>query len=228
MQLVRDTNAQAKAYAFIKEEILALRLAPLSRLHLGDLATALDLSRTPIREALGRLEQDGLVTRDAGGGFSVRAISLGEILSFYRVREALEVEAALEAHERMSPEKLEELASILSHAKTLLEPAQYAEFVLVNRAFHAAVVRAAENVAYTLVMAPIIDRVRLVGAMLIKLHGPRQQEVYEENFRILRAFEIGDPELIEVAVRDHVRKAREHAGRLLSSKLGALVLNAST
>lgn len=227
LQLVRDSNAQSKAFDFIKEEILSMRLNPMQRLNAGDLASLLGMSRTPIREALSRLEQEHLVIRDVGGGFSVRSISLGEILDFYRVREALEVEAALEALPHLKAQKLEALELILKKAESLLAPEKYAEFVLANREFHAAIMDASENSAFRVIMAPIVDRVRLVGAMLIKLHAPRQREVYEENYRIFQAFRKGDPSQLEEAVRAHVRQAREHAEKLLASNLSSFVLNAA-
>ena len=98
-QPVEQPNAQQTAYEYIKEEILALRLAPNARLNAIELASRLELSRTPVREALSRLEQDGLADRDVGGGFRVHALSLKEIVDTYKAREALEVEAALEARQ---------------------------------------------------------------------------------------------------------------------------------
>jgi DNA-binding GntR family transcriptional regulator len=226
LSFVGDTNAQSRAFDFIKEEILSMRLRPLQRLNAGEIASKLGLSRTPIREALTRLEHDRLVIRDEGGGFSVRPISLREILDFYRVREALEVEAALESLPHMSPALIAKLWALLERAELLLEPTKYAEFVLANREFHAAIVEASGNSAFDLIMAPIVDRVRLVGAMLIRLHAPRQAQVYEENRSILLALESGNAAEVERAVRAHVQRAREHAERLLGANLGSLVLHA--
>jgi DNA-binding GntR family transcriptional regulator len=225
LELVPDSNAQAKAVAFIKEEILSLRLKPMQRLNAGTLATQLGMSRTPVREALSRLAQDGLVTRDEGGGFFVQPLALGEIVDFYRIREALEVEAALEALPHLNAQRLAQLRSLLAEAEALLDPANFAEFVLANRRFHAAIVEASGNRAFALVMAPIVDRVRLVGAMLISMHVARQREVFEENTRIYEALKAGNPKRVEAAVREHVRLAREHAERLLASNPNAWVMS---
>lgn len=208
--------AQRKAYAAIKEGILTLRMRPLAHLSAVDLAKKLKMSRTPIREALIRLEQDGLVRRVDAGGFEVRPISLKEIVDVYRVREALEVEAALQALEFVDDALLKKLAKPLEEARLLLKPEKYAEFVAANRRFHAEIVSASRNGFFEKIMQPIVDRVRLVGAMLIMSHASRQKEVFEENERIFLAFKAKDADLLEEAVRFHVSRAREHAAMLLS------------
>lgn len=218
-------NAQHSAYDFIKQEILALRLKPTEHLNANALAMRLAISRTPVREALGRLEQDGLVGRAVTGGFFVRPITLKEIVDVYRIREALEVEAALEALPNMNDAVLSELQGILASTEILLTPENYAEFILVNRKFHAAILRTSGNSMFSVVMGPVEDRIRLVGAMLIKLHAPRQAEVLAENIRILKALRSGDTERVEEAVRAHIRRAREHASKLLTRDHSHLYMN---
>jgi DNA-binding GntR family transcriptional regulator len=218
-----ETNAQQQAYDYIKEEILTLRLAPHVRLNAIELSSRLDLSRTPVREALTRLEQEGLADREAGGGgFRVHALTLKEIVDTYRVREALEVEAAMEALPHLTDEMLDQLAKILRSSEPLMTPTTYTKFVSVSRRFHAAIVAAAGNQMLEQLMAPIADRVRLIGAMLIRGRSPRQREVLEENLAILAALRTRDPQKIEEAVRAHVRLAREHARDLLTSDHGQL------
>lgn len=211
-----EATAQHKAYNQIKEGILTLRLRPLVHLKAADLAHKLRMSRTPVREALVRLEQDGLVLRVDGGGFQVRPLSLKEIVDVYRVREALEVEATLEALAYIDDAVLGRMAEILKEARSLLKPEKYAEFVYANRKFHAEIAKTSGNEIFEKIMQPIVDRVRLVGAMLIQLHAPRQKEVFEENEKIYLALKARDPDLVEKAVRHHITRAREHATALLT------------
>ena len=221
--LPADTpNAQQTAYEYIKEEILALSLGPDVRLNAIELASHLKLSRTPVREALARLEQEGLAYREPGGGFRVHALTVKEIIDTYKVREALEVEAALEALPRLTDDMLDQLEAILRGSEVLLTPATYAKFILANRRFHAAIVHATENAMLEQLMAPIADRVRLIGAMLMRASAARQREVLDENLAILAALRTRDPKLVEEAVRAHVRLASGHASRLLGSDHGQL------
>ncbi len=218
-------NAQQVAYDYIKEEILSLRLGPGVRLNAIELAARLELSRTPVREALGRLEQEGLANREAGGGgFRVHALTLKEILDTYKVREALEVEAALQALPNLTDAMLDRFEKILRGCEALLAPATYAKFVLANRNFHAAIVEATGNAMLEQLMAPIADRVRLVGAMLIRSRAARQREVLDENLAILAALRTRDPKRIEEAVRAHVRLASAHTASLLGADHGQLYI----
>ena len=215
-------NAQQQAYEYIKEEILSLRLAPQVRLNAIELASRLELSRTPVREALTRLEQEGLADREIGGGFRVHALSLKEIVDTYRVREALEVEAAHEALPHMTEAFLDELEKILRSSEALMSLSTYTKFIVGNRRFHAAIVKASGNAMLEQLMAPIADRVRLIGAMLVRGRAARLKEVLDENRAILQALRTRDAAKVEEAVRAHVRLARDHAQNLLSADHGQL------
>src|SRR3546814_20296535 len=82
------------AYRHIKDEILRSRLRPGEMLSTLQIASTLRLSRTPVREALNRLQQEGLVRRNGSWGYAVRAMELPELLGLSRVREVLAGEAA--------------------------------------------------------------------------------------------------------------------------------------
>jgi DNA-binding GntR family transcriptional regulator len=224
-QQAEGPNAQQTAYEHIKEEILSLRLAPNARLNAIELASHLGLSRTPVREALSRLEQEGLANRDpGGGGFRVHALTLKEIVDTYKVREALEVEAAFEALPNLTDAMLDNLEKLLRASEPLMSKATYTRFILANRKFHAAIVAVAGNAMLEQLMAPIADRVRLIGAMLVRSRAARLREVLDENLAILAALRTREPEKVEEAVRAHVRLARDHASNLLAADHGRLYI----
>lgn len=223
-QAAEAPNAQQQAYDYIKEEILSLRLPPHARLNALELSSRLELSRTPVREALTRLEQEGLADREVGGGFRVHALTLKEILDTYKVREALEVEAAHEALPNLTDEALDQLDRILRASEALMSLSTYSKFIVGNRRFHAAIVKASGNAMLEQLMAPIADRVRLIGAMLVRGRAARLKEVLDENQAILDALRTRDAQGIEAAVRAHVRLARDHARNLLTSEHGHLYI----
>ena len=107
---------------------------------------------------------------------------------------------------------------------TLLDPQKYAEFVSVNRLFHAEIIGATKNSMLEKIMDPIHDRVRLVGATLILKHAPRQQEVYEENKFILEAFKSKDPVMVKFAIENHIKKAKEHIMKLAKDDAEKIIL----
>ena len=222
----QEVNAQEKAYEFVKEGILTLSFQPNAHLSAVSLAKTLGMSRTPIREALSRLEQEGLVLKGSNNGFYVRAIRLKEVIDTYRVREALEVEAALEALPLIDNQFLDKLGSLLEESKALIDSPDDSQFLLINRKFHKQLQEATKNDVFSLLMGPIHDRVRLIGAILIRKYASRKKEVYDENEGIYLALVKRDPVALESAVRVHVRKAREHAAKLLIEDGQQLVLGA--
>jgi len=98
----------------------------------------------------------------------------------------------------------------------------YTKFIVGNRRFHAAIVHASGNAMLEQLMAPIADRVRLIGAMLVRGRAARLKEVLDENRAILAALRTRDAAKVEEAVRAHVRLARDHAQNLLSADHGQL------
>src|SRR3954464_419687 len=102
-------NSQERAYRHLKSQILDLEYKPNDRITANEIAQHLKISRTPVREALGRLEQEGLGVSAGGWGYVVRSVSVKEAMDLYKVRETLEVEAAREALPNVTPALLERL-----------------------------------------------------------------------------------------------------------------------
>src|SRR3974390_405079 len=114
-------SSQQRAYDFLKGEISSFRYRPHHRLKALDIADELGVSRTPVKEALSRLEQEGLVRRELGSGYVVEAITARQILGLYQVREALEVEAAREALPHIGAPLFAKLARSLDSMKKLVK-----------------------------------------------------------------------------------------------------------
>src|SRR3989440_5438513 len=98
-----------RVHAFLREEILSNRLQPGAELQEVALSEQLGVSRGPIREAIGRLAAEGLVTVRPRRGAVVRSLSKDEFLEAYQVREALEMMAVRLAVPRLRKEDFEEL-----------------------------------------------------------------------------------------------------------------------
>lgn len=180
-----------------------------------DIAARLGLSRTPIREALSRLEQENLVARESGWGYVVKTMSFKDVMDLYRVREVLEVEAAVEAVASIDDDRLEALGEILGHAAEVLESRPFSEFLSVIRRFTAFIVAITGNVLLQSMVSSITDRVQIVGAMMVKQHRPRAREILEENKAILDALTHRDAAEVEQAMRTHVRNGRAAAARIV-------------
>ncbi len=212
-QVPIEANSQDRCYQHLKELILRLELAPGARVSALEFAAQLGVSRTPVREALGQLEKEALVARDPAGGYLVRPMSMKEIEDLYRVREYLETEAVLEAMPNLGEAAFARLAGILDEAERHI--GDVAEFLFSNRKFYEEIIKATGNEVLQRVLAPIRDRVRMIGAMLIQAYAQRVKEICAENREVLRALMAHDEAAAADAVRIHVRRAREHIATAL-------------
>lgn len=202
------TSSLERAYGFIKEKIINLEFTPGQKLPAQGLAKSLQVSRTPVREALARLEQEGLVRRDGGWGYVVLGISFKEIFDLFKVRESLEVLAALEALPFMDKEKLQSLKAIIDQSARYLKDNDNIRFRIESRHYHMTLAAYSHNDLLIHMLSSINDRVRLVAAMQLDLRTARAQEILAENRAIQKALESGKPDAVRVAVLAHVNNAR--------------------
>jgi DNA-binding GntR family transcriptional regulator len=193
-------------YDALLQEILRGDLLPGEALTEVALAERLQVSRTPIREALTRLEQDGLLNRTSRG-MVVRERSPEEILDIYEVRILLEADAARAAAERrfaLDVITLKRTAGELEEMGTS-DPTAMAE---ANRKFHRAVWRAAHN-------EPILDLLQRLDMHLARyptttlVHPGRWETSLNEHRLLVAAIEARDGEKAAQASTQHFTAARD-------------------
>jgi DNA-binding GntR family transcriptional regulator len=193
--------------AQLRELIVSGALAPGARVSEAELAAQLDVSRTPVREALARLDGEGLV-QAAGRGVRVRTLSADELVAVYRVRAALEALAAETAAEsqvagEIAPAALNELDHLADQTDAATRAGDLESAAQLNRAFHrATIVLAANPVALEL-----LDRLwdRIIVTTRSSLAAPaRADEVDQEHRLLLACIRAGDATGAASAARDHV------------------------
>jgi DNA-binding GntR family transcriptional regulator len=167
------------------------------------------VSRTPVREALSRLEQEGFVRRDGGWGYIVCSVTLKDARELYKVREALEAEAVREAVAHAKSHDIAALDALLKKAEQARSRKKVPIFRLNTRAFHAYIAQLANNTLLARMLRELEHRVQLLGALVFENHPLRMDEVIQENRQILRALKRGDAAQAELQVRGHVRRAWE-------------------
>jgi len=208
--------AQERVYAYIKEAITAVRFRPGQRLRTEEIAMAVSASRTPVREALSRLAQEGLVEREGGWGYVVKHVSVKDVLDLFNVREALELEAAREVVAYLDDDVITELVEMNARAEVYFCAGDYEGFLRQNRQFHEAIAAATQNRLLRQMLGAIHDRVRQVGTLTVKMHKPRLKELLEENRQILAAIRKKDGPALEYAVRSHLHQGRQHVMRMIT------------
>jgi len=204
-----QTSAQDRAYLHVKDQILSSTLKPGQWIKAQDIATEIKVSRTPVREALSRLEQEGFVRRDEGWGYIVSSVTLKDARDLYKMREVLEVEAVREAVANITLADLETLNTLLSKADQARARKKIQVFRENTRSFHATISRIASNTLLTKMLSELEHRVQFLGAMVFERRTQRMDEVIEENSAILAALRRGDAVRAESEVRRHVQRAWE-------------------
>jgi DNA-binding GntR family transcriptional regulator len=202
-----DQDAQQRAYAHIKRLILTAECRPGQKLRAQELAGALGLSRTPIREALGRLANEGLVEQ-AGWGFTVRRLTLQDVREVFEVRLVLELEAARLAVANLSDASAERLEQMLGEAEQRFKAGQTEEYLRRARRFHYAIAQVGGNRLLLGMLESINDRIERIGNILVQRVSTRAAEVMQENRAILNALKLRNAKQLDEAIRRHVERAR--------------------
>lgn len=209
--LARDSDpgldAQQRAYAHIKRLIITAQCRPGQKLRAQEIAGALGLSRTPIREALGRLAHEGLVEQ-AGWGFTVRRLSLQDVREVFEVRLVLELEAARLAVVNLSDADADRLEAMLDEAERRFKSGQVDEYLQRARRFHVAIAQIAGNRLLLGMLESINDRIARIGNILVQRVSTRAAEVIRENRAIMNALKARDSKRLDQAIRHHVERAR--------------------
>lgn len=198
----RATDATTDA---LREAILTGFLAPGTWVREDEVARDLGVSRTPVREAVRRLADEGLVVKTAHQGTQVAAISLEDIIDLYAVREHLEGASARFAAQHRTPDLVEGL----TRANDAMRAAQDDPEAMAahNRDFHRLLYDAAENPYLMRFMREIENFVRRLPTTTY-LVDERPTTVVEEHQAIIDAIAAGDQEVAQEAAMAHMRAAR--------------------
>lgn len=191
----------------LREAILTGLLQPQQWLREDELARALAVSRTPVRDALRRLSDEGLAQHSANRGTVVAPMGLDEILSVYAVRTHLEGLAARLAAGLRPPGLISELLEIHREMSQATQ-AGSTDLSAINLRFHRAIRDATQNSYLQRFLYQIENAVRRCGETTFAEPG-RPQEVLDEHAAIIEAIAAGDAGLAEAHATAHMRTARE-------------------
>jgi DNA-binding GntR family transcriptional regulator len=181
------------------------------RLREVEIAAALKTSRTPVREAIRRLEADRLVEDVAGAGLTVRQLDRQRVLELYMFRAAIEGTAAEWAAMHATELDIAELSEALGQMRMVAhDPRRAAQLY---RRFHEGIYRAARNSFLDHVIASTSDFMALLPGTTYDLPG-RAAQVLREHERVLEAIAARDPERAARAMRDHIQMASQFRLRM--------------
>jgi DNA-binding GntR family transcriptional regulator len=199
------SSLSESVYIQLKRDIMSLKLLSGSVLTENGLAESLGISRTPIREALRRLQKDGLVDMDHGRGARVSQVSFRDAIEMYEIRGLVEPYAACLAASQLTPELTQRLRKML---EVIAEPSLTSDISLrwqIDRELHDLILEAAGN---ELLRALVWDlRIRTERAFAyVAQRG--MEFTRQEHVRLVEAILRGDADAAEQLMREHLANAK--------------------
>jgi DNA-binding GntR family transcriptional regulator len=210
------TTADA-VYQALRHGIVHGDLAPGERLRSDALANELRVSRTPVREALRKLEAEGLVAH-AGSRLVVRAVSEEDLTELFYVREALEGMAARLAAENATPGEITAIRDLLDDMESVRRRGDVGGLRRLTGEFHQLVCRAAHNNRLLQSLQALLDHVRGFQTSTLYSEG-RPAEALGEHRALLAAIEARDGAGAEQLAREHRRRTLELRKGMLREQL---------
>ena len=207
-ELADDENLSRADYVY-KTLRLAIRSGKLKlgdRLREADLAIQLNVSRTPIREAIRRLISDGLVEGALSRGVMLIELDKQQVREMYALRGSFEGTASRLAAQHASPGEVAVLREIVEKQGKVLGKTD--ELSRLDRQFHQTIHEAAHNRYLTQALLPLMDSLALLPGTVFML-PERGPVAVKEHAAILKAIEARDSEAAEKAARKHFQSVME-------------------
>jgi len=202
-------SAAEAAYQAIKSRILDQEYTPGFQLKEIQISTELGLTRTPIREAIIRLEREGLATTFPRRGAFVIELSKKEIEDLFDVREALEVKASLLAIRRANREELSKVQEGLDNREKLYQQGIIKDYREPKMDFHWEVMKLSKNERLISIWKTMDTQLSLVR-ITSSLSDGRYLRALEEHNQILSYIEKGDDAKVEQLVRKHLLSSKNN------------------
>lgn len=191
-----------KAYSLIKKKVVTLELPPSAVIDEHVLMQELDLGRTPIREALQRLDSEGLVNVVPRRGTFVSDISVTDLQKIFELRIVLEGFCARLAAQRITEDQIQRMEAVLSDLEEL-QDGNPSALISIDKRFHRLLYRASDNEF----LADTLDRLYDLSLRLWYLvlnHLDDVRDSIDQHRMVLDALKEGDEAQAEVLIQTHV------------------------
>lgn len=195
-------------YEELKRQILIGEIAPGTRMMEVELADVMGVSRTPVREAIRKLEKEGLVTIEPRKGAYASNISIKDMVDVLEVRQGLEGMAAAIASGRITERQKEELLGVIEKYRIAVDSENIEEIIRYDEAFHSLIISISGNKTLMQVFSTV-QELALRFRYIYYDDFNRYESMPKEHQRIEEAIFSGDAEKARVAAGDHVARLKE-------------------
>ena len=209
-----------EVYEQLKRDVSDFKLVPGDRFTETEISERLGVSRTPVRQALFRLQQEGFVEVLFRSGWRVLPFDFDQFEELYDLRMVLETTAAhrlCETTQKINHTLLDELAAIwlVTLERRSSDAAQVAKW---DEAFHCALVAAAGNLEMARVHSDVTDRIRVIRRLDFTKQ-PRIDATYEEHAKILQAIQSKRGDQATLLLRAHIQTSQAEVRKITLHQL---------
>jgi DNA-binding GntR family transcriptional regulator len=196
-----------QVYKSLKASILSEILAPNKRLVEEKLAMDMNTSRTPVREAIQKLEKEGLIHKLPKGGFAVNTVTEEDIEEVFGIRSVLEGYAGYLATKKASEEEIRFLEETVAKEQVCLKEKNMEEIVRLNTMFHDALYRAARSTKLYRIINDLRDYIYRYRIIIFRYEGMAEISMkdHEAMIELMKAGQAGQ---VEKLIRKHVIRGK--------------------
>lgn len=211
ISIQRSQSLRQQVYEALKRIILKGDLASGERIIETKLAKQLEVSRTPIREAIGQLKKEKLIVSKPNGGFVVATLSVKDAAQLYDCRIALEQLSVEEACKKIADKQLKQLEKYVLMAEKLVKSQSTRPDILklleVDYQFHHLIAESSGNQWLLTLLEQVFDKMALLRVKTTK-HNPQVLEIRLEHRDIYEAIALRDSDLARATIKLHLMSSK--------------------
>jgi len=212
----RNESLSEQLYKSLRQAIILGEWRVGKRINEKELSEQRHVSRTPIRYALKRIYEEGLLDYNKNTGYSVRAVTLEDVVEIYEIREALECLATHQAAQRMTREQDEWLESLIIAGEQAIEQQQYDVLVASSTRFNDAIFEIAQMPRLEKIQHDLQEYlIRFRSLSLLGKYNSRRIHAVSEHKAILSAMRLKDDLLIREMISEHLEQSKQYVIGLL-------------
>ncbi|MBA4421896.1 MAG: hypothetical protein C0390_02200 [Syntrophus sp. (in: bacteria)] len=206
-----------KAYSQIKKMILERNISPKEPLSESKLAAMIGIGRTPAREALKRLKNEGFIISSGKKGYFLNIPTAQEIKDLYEVRAILEIAAVRLAIQRLDPDEIEAFKNRLLTLKTELDNADESkgDYVKAGKELHYFIIERTGNGKLEEMVKKLYEQIEISRLYSFYSYGKRRKESINEHINIVNALQARDMEKSQASLEAHLKSAFEMLMKIL-------------
>lgn len=203
-----------RVYQDLRRSIITGGIPGGTRLVESNLAAKMQVSRTPVREALHKLALEGLLYSIPRAGYIVEEMSEYDVEDLFDVRIKIEQMAARMALDKITPNEIEQLVQNLEKADRVLQDAKMRQMAELDTAFHGIIYKAARSKTLYRICQTLSDHTLKYRIALID-QSEMGRKTRDGHYEIYEAILSGDSERVDQAVQSHLELAKKDISRLM-------------